>query len=88
MNKCEIPLAVGLLESRKKSAARGGRQRLAPKKSHPASSIACGVRVKKMIKQCFYFFFFQRLLMSSRVLPLVSGTSFHTNSAAATQMMP
>ena len=88
MNKCEIPLTVRLLDGRKKSAARGGRQRLAPKKSHPETGGAFGVRVKKMIKQCFYFFFFQRLLMSSRVLPLVSGTSFHTNSAATTQMMP
>ncbi len=32
--------------------------------------------------------FFHRLVMSSSVLPFVSGTSFHTKTAATTQMMP
>ena len=33
-------------------------------------------------------YFFHSFVMSSRVLPLVSGTSFQTNSAASTQMTP
>lgn len=76
-----------LLGDRKKCGA-GWPTTASPEKSHPENGRAFGVRIEKMIKQCFYFFFFQRLLMSSRVLPLVSGTSFHTNSAATTQMMP
>lgn len=35
-----------------------------------------------------YFFFFQSLVISSSVLPFVSGTSFHTKRAAATQIIP
>ena len=34
------------------------------------------------------FRFFQRAVMSSRVLPLVSGTIFQTKRAAARQMTP
>ncbi len=33
-------------------------------------------------------YFFQSLVMSSRVLPLVSGTRRQTKTAAITQMMP
>ena len=32
--------------------------------------------------------FLQRAVMSSKVLSFVSGTHFHTNSAAMRQMMP
>ena len=35
-----------------------------------------------------YFSFFQSFVMSSRVFPLVSGTSLNTNRAAAMQMTP
>ena len=35
-----------------------------------------------------YFLFFQSLVISSRVLPFVSGTSFHTKIAATTQIIP
>ena len=49
----------------------------------------------KMIKS-FYFdtptyrihYFFQSLFISSKVLPLVSGTIFHTKIAAITQITP
>lgn len=37
---------------------------------------------------CYFFLFFHSLLMSSKVLPFVSGTSFHTKIAATTQMIP
>ncbi len=36
----------------------------------------------------FSYSFLQSFDMSSRDLPLVSGTSFHTNTAAATQITP
>ena len=35
-----------------------------------------------------HLLFFQRLLISSNVLPFVSGTSFQTNTAARIQMTP
>lgn len=41
-------------------------------------------------KQPYFLFLlsFHSLVMSSSVLPFVSGTSFQTNRAAATQMIP
>ena len=36
----------------------------------------------------FYLRFFHNFVMSSKVLPLVSGTSFQTKMAAMTQMTP
>lgn len=36
----------------------------------------------------YSYFFFQSLVMSSKVLPLVSGTRRQTKTAAITQMMP
>ena len=45
--------------------------------------------IYKILKEReFYLFFLQILLMSSRVLPFVSGTQHQTKKAAATQMMP
>ncbi len=35
-----------------------------------------------------YLSFFQSFVISSSVLPLVSGTSFHTNTAATMQITP
>lgn len=39
-------------------------------------------------RQRLAYFFFHRRVMSSSVLPLVSGTSLQTKMAAMTQMMP
>ena len=36
----------------------------------------------------FYLRFFHNFVMSSKVLPLVSGTNFQTKMAAMTQMRP
>ncbi len=43
---------------------------------------------KPTLKQSLYLFFLQSLLMSSKVLPFVSGTQRHTKIAAATQIIP
>ena len=47
-------------------------------------------RHNDMIKNTnlIYLFFFQSLLISSSVFPLVSGTQRQTKRAAATQMIP
>ena len=45
--------------------------------------------LSKILKEReFYLFFLQSLLMSSKVLPFVSGTQRQTKKAAVTQMIP
>ena len=43
--------------------------------------------IRKMRHKCYYWFF-QSLLISSNVFPLVSGTIFHTNIADNTDITP
>ena len=66
----------------------------APKKKRGKSFV---IKVKLKIKKrvlvvknplLFYLRFFHNFVMSSKVLPLVSGTSFQTKMAAMTQMTP
>ena len=61
-------------------------QKAAKKGTH---SVCTMCPMKKVIENLFsYFSFFQSFDISSRVLPFVSGTSFHTNTAARTQITP
>ncbi len=52
---------------------------------HSAHCVCVGGRIELSDS---YFLFFQRLVMSSSVLPLVSGTRRSTKNAAATHIMP
>lgn len=43
---------------------------------------------QKKDSQASFALFFQRRVISSKVFPFVSGTIFHTNRAASTQITP
>ena len=57
-------------------------------KVQPIVSVAPFYIHKILKERVFYLFLLQSLLISSRVLPFVSGTQRQTKKAAATQMMP
>ena len=61
-------------------------------RKEPGTARSCAVNIineaDQRVSLVFYHFFFQSLVISSRVLPLVSGTHFQTKMAAAMQMQP
>ena len=57
-------------------------------KVQPIVSVAPFYIHKILKEREFYLFLLQSLLISSRVLPFVSGTQRQTKKAAAMQMMP